>query len=69
MLWSVAGEVEVGSRVRPTLSTVAELAGTTLHTVSRTLSGWEKDGIVLSAHRHVVVCLPEMLAAIREAAS
>lgn len=48
---------------------IAELAGTTLHTVSRTLSGWEKDGIVLSAHRHVVVCLPEMLAAIREAAS
>jgi len=48
---------------------IAELAGTTLHTVSRTLSAWEKDGIVLSAHRHVVVCLPDVLASIRESAS
>ncbi|MBN9065510.1 MAG: Crp/Fnr family transcriptional regulator [Rhizobiales bacterium] len=45
---------------------IAELAGTTLHTVSRTLSAWEKDAIVLSAHRHIVVCLPEALAAINE---
>jgi CRP-like cAMP-binding protein len=48
---------------------IAELAGTTLHTVSRTLSAWEKEGIVLSAHRHVVVCRPEALAAIKEAAA
>lgn len=48
---------------------IAELAGTTLHTVSRTLSAWEKEGIVLSAHRHVVVCRPEALAAVNEAAS
>jgi CRP-like cAMP-binding protein len=48
---------------------IAELAGTTLHTVSRTLSAWEKDAIVLSAHRHIVVCLPEALAAINEDAS
>jgi DNA-binding LacI/PurR family transcriptional regulator len=39
MLWSVAGEVEVGSRVRPTLSTVAELAGTSVPTVSKVLRG------------------------------
>lgn len=48
---------------------IAELAGTTLHTVSRTLSAWEKDGIVSSAHRHIVICLPETLAAINEDAS
>jgi CRP-like cAMP-binding protein len=48
---------------------IAELAGTTLHTVSRTLSGWEKDGIVSSAHRHVVICLPDALAAVNETAS
>ncbi len=48
---------------------IAELAGTTLHTVSRTLSAWEKEGIVLSAHRHVVICQPEALAVIREAAT
>jgi CRP-like cAMP-binding protein len=46
---------------------IAELAGTTLHTVSRTLSAWEKDGIVSSAYRHVVILLPDVLAAIREA--
>jgi CRP-like cAMP-binding protein len=34
---------------------IAELAGTTLHTVSRTLSAWEKDGIVSSAHRHIII--------------
>jgi CRP-like cAMP-binding protein len=48
---------------------IAELAGTTLHTVSRTLSGWEKDGIVSSAHRHVVVCLPTALEGISQDAS
>lgn len=47
---------------------LAELAGTTLHTVSRTLSAWEKEGIVLSAHRHIIVCRHEALAAITEAA-
>jgi CRP-like cAMP-binding protein len=47
---------------------IAELAGTTLHTVSRTLSAWEKDGIVSSAHRHVVICLPDALAAVNETA-
>ncbi|MFN3482632.1 MAG: helix-turn-helix domain-containing protein, partial [Rhabdaerophilum calidifontis] len=43
---------------------VAELAGTTLHTVSRTLSAWEKDGIVMSERRHVIVCRPHALAAL-----
>lgn len=48
---------------------LAELTGTTLHTVSRILSGWEKDGMVLSVHRHITVCMPEALAAINEEAS
>lgn len=34
---------------------LAELTGTTLHTVSRTLSAWETAGIVRSTRRHVVV--------------
>lgn len=46
---------------------IAELAGTTLHTVSRTLSAWEKDGIVTSARRHIIICQPEALTAINEA--
>jgi CRP-like cAMP-binding protein len=47
---------------------IAELAGTTLHTVSRTLSAWERDDIVSSTHRHVVICQPDMLAALSETA-
>jgi CRP/FNR family transcriptional regulator, nitrogen oxide reductase regulator len=45
---------------------VAELAGTTLHTVSRTLSGWETQGIVDSGRRRVIVCKPDMLKSISE---
>ena len=47
----------------------AELAGTTLHTVSRTLSAWEKEGIVSSTHRYIVIHRPEVLAQIQKAAS
>lgn len=34
---------------------ISEMTGTTLHTVSRLLSGWERDGIVQSRRRHIVV--------------
>lgn len=34
---------------------VAELTGTTLHTVSRLLSAWEKEGIVRSTRKHLVI--------------
>lgn len=44
----------------------AELAGTTLHTVSRTLSAWEKDGIVSSEHRYIVIHKPDALEQLRE---
>ncbi|MGC2856058.1 Crp/Fnr family transcriptional regulator [Novispirillum sp. DQ9] len=45
---------------------LAELTGTTLHTVSRTLSAWEADGIVLSTRRHVVVRDAAALKAVAE---
>lgn len=47
----------------------AELSGTTLHTVSRTLSAWEKDGIVSSAHRYIVIHRPDLLEQIKEDAA
>jgi CRP-like cAMP-binding protein len=47
----------------------AELSGTTLHTVSRTLSAWEKDGIVSSAHRYIVIHWPDLLEQIKEGAA
>jgi CRP-like cAMP-binding protein len=40
---------------------IAELAGTTLHTVSRTISAWESNGIINSSRRRVIVRKPEEL--------
>ena len=44
-----------------TRADIAEMTGTTLHTVSRLLSAWERDGIVRSARRHVTVTAPHRL--------
>lgn len=38
-----------------TLQDIAEMAGTTLHTVSRLLSNWEADGLVRRGRRKVIV--------------
>jgi len=43
---------------------LSEMAGTTLHTVSRTLSAWEEQGVVRSGRRRVIVAAPDTLAAI-----
>lgn len=51
-----------------TRSDIAEMTGTTLHTVSRLLSAWERDGIVLSARRHVTVTAPHRLVVLSGAA-
>src|SRR5690606_20959167 len=48
---------------------LAELAGTTLHTVSRILSSWERDGIVASAHRQVLIRSLDALSAVIDPAS
>ena len=45
---------------------LAEMAGTTLHTVSRTLSAWEGAGIVLAGRQRVVIARPHALVAIAE---
>ncbi|MDR3493729.1 MAG: Crp/Fnr family transcriptional regulator [Ancalomicrobiaceae bacterium] len=45
---------------------VAEMTGTTLHTVSRTLSAWERDGIVESGRQRIVVRDAKRLAALAE---
>lgn len=44
-----------------TRATIAEMTGTTLHTVSRLLSAWEKQGIVLSTRKHVTITDPHKL--------
>lgn len=43
---------------------IAEIAGTTLHTVSRLLSAWERNGVTASGRKRVVVTNPHRLALI-----
>jgi CRP-like cAMP-binding protein len=45
---------------------LAQLTGTTLFTVSRLLSQWEKQGIISSRREAVVVCNVQALAALSE---
>lgn len=40
---------------------LSELTATTLHTVSRLLSGWEKKGLVQSRRKRITVCDPHAL--------
>lgn len=45
---------------------IAEMTGTTLHTVSRLLSGWEDRGLVHSSRQKVVVTDPHALVLLAE---
>tara|TARA_R110002049_G_scaffold29972_2_gene101929 strand:- start:22333 stop:23076 length:744 start_codon:yes stop_codon:yes gene_type:complete len=44
-----------------TRQNISDMTGTTLHTVSRMLSAWEKDGIVRSTRKHILVTDPHKL--------
>lgn len=45
---------------------LAEMAGTTLYTVSRLLQRWESRGLVKVGRKRVVICAPHSLVAIAE---
>ena len=45
---------------------LAEMTGTTLYTVSRTLSQWEKDGLVSSQREQVTILSPHKLVILAE---
>jgi len=45
---------------------LAEMTGTTLYTVSRTLKYWEEQGLVISARERVVIVFPHGLVRIAE---
>lgn len=45
---------------------IAEMTGTTLHTVSRLLSAWEDQGLVKSGRQKVTVVEPHRLLLIAE---
>ena len=55
----VDGGREVGLPI--TRQNISDMTGTTLYTVSRLLSGWERDGIVLSERRKITVTAPHRL--------
>ena len=40
---------------------IAEMTGTTLHTVSRILSAWEERGLVRGGRQKLLVCNPQQL--------
>jgi CRP-like cAMP-binding protein len=47
---------------------IAEMTGTTLHTVSRILSGWEQQGLVEGGRQRIVLREPHRLFALAEQA-
>lgn len=55
----VPGGVEIGFPI--TRQNIADMTGTTLHTVSRTLRGWERQGLVASTRCHIVVQDPHRM--------
>lgn len=50
-----------GIQVQLSRGELAQLVGTTLFTISRILSKWDSDGIVLARREAVVVCNPSFL--------
>lgn len=50
-----------------TRQNLSEMTGTTLHTVSRLLSAWQKNGLVASTRKRVVVTDPHKLVILSEA--
>lgn len=55
----VEGGIEVDFPV--TRANIADMTGTTLHTVSRLLAAWERDGIVESQRKRILVTDPHRL--------
>lgn len=54
--------IEIGVPI--TRQNLSDMTGSTLHTVSRLLSAWERDGIVLSERRKITVTAPHRLVAL-----
>ena len=61
----VADGIEIDFPI--TRQDLSEMTGTTLHTVSRMLSAWEKQGLVASQRKRITVCDPHQLVLISSA--
>lgn len=62
----VENGIEIGFPI--TRQNISDMTGTTLHTVSRLLSAWQKQGIVESTRRHIIVTAPHQLVLLSGAA-
>lgn len=60
----VEGGIEIDFPI--TRQDLSELTATTLHTVSRLLSAWERQGLVESRRKHIKVCDPHGLVLIAQ---
>lgn len=45
---------------------LGEMTGTTLYTVSRILSGWEQEGLLITGRQQVIICNPHGLVTVAE---
>jgi len=63
----VEGGIEIDFPI--TRQNLSDMTGTTLHTVSRLLSGWEKNGIVKSTRRRITVTDAHRLVVLSETSS
>lgn len=63
----VAGGIEIGFPI--SRQNIADMTGTTLHTISRVLSAWEKQGLIVSTRCHVVVTDPHGMVMISSGAA
>lgn len=61
----VSGGIEIDFPI--TRQDLSDLTATTLHTVSRLLSAWEKKGIVESRRKRIKVCDPHALVVLSQA--
>jgi len=61
----VPGGIEIDFPI--TRQDLSELTATTLHTVSRLLSAWEKKGMVQSKRKRITVCDPHALVVLSQA--
>lgn len=55
----VANGIEIDFPI--TRQDLSEMTGTTLHTVSRMLSAWQRQGVIESQRKHITVCDPHKL--------
>ena len=65
--------LDIGNQIRAlrnrrglTLQDLADLTGTTLSTSSRTLSSWDRQGLIRAGREHVIILQAHRLVAIAE---